>query len=639
MVRLLSPVFLVLAVAGSTPCACAAGEKLDAVRSERLVNLCKVWGTVRYLHPYLAYKDIDWDAALLEALTGVEAAKDEPDYRAAVQGMLDRLGDPKTRVVRKALLPQANPAGGKDDKGRPLFSWVEKDVLAIHLDPPPSLGLLVDPGTREKLLAALGKASRVIIDVRGEDDFGFGAYVLSWLNPQLPSREVRAPAERYLVHSGYRPQSGLSSGGYFSAFQTALPELFKPSPGANGKRVVFLVAERTDLPPIALALQEAGDAFLVAQGKMPAAIGGGHRSVALTDGFEVRVRTSELLGASGPVQLHADAEVAADADRGPEGPAFKRALALLRDAPKATKSTPAPNGAPAPVGAWRPDKRYESMTYPDRTHRLLALFRFWNVIHYFYPYQHLLDQDWDTVLPRFLPQFAAAGDARDYALAVAEMAACIQDTHTRVTGSQELKRFFGEAMPPVGLRLVEGRPVITHIFDSAAVKDSGVEIGDVVLAIDGEPAAKRMARLGKYVAGSNPDAHARYVLYRLLLGPEDAPLKLTVQGRDDKARDVTLPRKAKYIALLAALRTGEVFKMLEDNIGYCDLERLTVDQVAAMLERFKDTRGIVFDLRGYPKGTAWSLAPRPRRRAKAALRSSSRCRPARSGNTWARPSR
>ncbi len=457
MKRLLGSVLLVLAA----PCACDAGEKLDAVRSERLVNLCKVWGTVRYLHPYLAYKDIDWDAALLDALPRVEAAKDEPAYRAALQGMLDRLGDPKTRVARKVPPPQRNTAGGKDDKERPLFSWVENDVLAIHLDPPPSVRQLLDPSTRETLLAALGKTSRVIVDLRGDDEFGFGTYVLSWLNPQLPLREVRAPAERYLVHSGYRPPSGTISGFYFSALQTELPELFNPGPAAKGKRVAFLVAESTNLPPIALALQEVGDAFLVAQGKVPAALGSVSRSVALTDGFEVRVRTSELLGTSGPVQVQADAEVAADADRGPAGPAFKQALALLRDPPKTPNSAPAPNGAAAPLGAWRPDKRYETMTYPDRAHRLLALFRFWNVIHYFYPYQNLLDQDWDTVLPRFVPQFAAAGDGRDYALAVAEMAACIQDTHTRVTGSQELKRYFGEATPPVALRLIEGRPAIT----------------------------------------------------------------------------------------------------------------------------------------------------------------------------------
>ena len=50
--------------------------------------------------------------------------------------------------------------------------------------------------------------------------------------------------------------------------------------------------------------------------------------------------------------------------------------------------------------------------------------------------------------------------------------------------------------------------------------------------------------------------------------------------------------------------------MLEDNIGYCDLERLTVDDVAPMLERFKDTRAIVFDLRGYPQGTFLRLVPR-----------------------------
>jgi hypothetical protein len=63
------------------------------------------------------------------------------------------------------------------------------------------------------------------------------------------------------------------------------------------------------------------------------------------------------------------------------------------------------------------------MACPERAYRLLALFRFWNVIHYFYPYKDLLDQDWDTVLPRFVPQFAAARDALEYGQAVAEMAA------------------------------------------------------------------------------------------------------------------------------------------------------------------------------------------------------------------------
>jgi C-terminal processing protease CtpA/Prc len=608
---LLCSALLVLSAPFSAPSARAADVMPDAKRTERLVSLCKVWGTVRYLHPYLAYKDIDWDAALIAALPKVEDAKDESEFRAALQAMLDRLGDSGTRVARKAPQPQMEQreSGGKEAEDRPLFSWVEDDVLAIHLDRPPSISKLMDPKTRETLLAALKKASGVILDLRGEDELGFGEFVLSWVYPLLPAREARTPAERYLVHSGYRPQTGMSSGGYFSAFQSTLPRVFPAAPGGQGKRAVFLVVEQTELPPIALALQEAGEAFLVAQGKAAIALGSGRRAVPLTEGFEVQIRTTELVGPGGLVQVRPDAEVPAEADRGPKGPAFQKALAFLRDSRKTMKPAKAPERVEPSTGAWQPDKQYEMMAYPKREYRLLALFRFWNVIHYFYPYKDLLDQDWDTVLPRFLPRFTAARDAQEYGLAVAEMAACIQDTHTSVAGSKELSRYFGEAAPPVALRLIEGKPAVTDLLDAEAVKGSGVAIGDLVLAVDGEPVDKRMARYGKYLAGSNPGAHARSVLRRLLNGPDGSTLQLTVRGRDDQAREISLPRKAAYAALRPT-PSGEVFKILEDNIGYCNLERLTVGEVDAMLERLKETRAIVFDLRCYPQGTAWALAPR-----------------------------
>jgi C-terminal processing protease CtpA/Prc len=605
MKKVLCPALLVLAIPLAAICARAGDQKPDARQVERLVSLCKVWGTVRYLHPYLAYKDIDWDAALVETLLKVEAAKDENEFRSAVQAMLDRLGDPATRVARKVSKQQED--SGKEKAGRPLFSWIEKDILAIHLDPLPSLSKVIDPKTNETLRAALEKASGVIVDLRAEDEYGFGAYVFR-LYPILQAREVRAPVERYLVHSGYVTQTGMSSGGYYSAFQTKLPELVKAATGGKGNRTVLLVAERTELPPIIFALQEAGEAFLVTQGKAPTKLAGPKRAVLLPGDVYALIRTSELIGPSEQFQIQPDAEVPADANKGPNGPAFQKALALLRDPPKSPRPAKAPKSGPLPPGAWRPDKTYETMAYPSREYRLLALFRFWNVIHFFYPYKTLLDQDWDAVLLQFLPKFHAAGDAREYALAIAEMAACIQDTHTSVTGSKELTRFFGEAAPPLALRLIEGKPTVTDFLDAEATKGSGAAIGDVVVAVDGEPVEKRMARYTKYTAGSSPSSQARNVLYRLLRGPEGSTLKLTVRGGDDKTREIELPRKTSYVR--QPERSGEVFKLLEDDIGYCDLERLTVGEVDTMLERFQKTRAIVFDLRGYPRGTAWSLAPR-----------------------------
>ena len=51
------------------------------------------------------------------------------------------------------------------------------------------------------------------------------------------------------------------------------------------------------------------------------------------------------------------------------------------------------------------EKPYNNMQYPDAGYRLLCLYRYWNMIKYFYPYRHLIGEDWNKVLSGFIPQF------------------------------------------------------------------------------------------------------------------------------------------------------------------------------------------------------------------------------------------
>ena len=37
--------------------------------ADRLAAVGRLWGLIKYFHPYLAYKDIDWDGALVGAIT------------------------------------------------------------------------------------------------------------------------------------------------------------------------------------------------------------------------------------------------------------------------------------------------------------------------------------------------------------------------------------------------------------------------------------------------------------------------------------------------------------------------------------------------------------------------------------------
>jgi hypothetical protein len=44
---------------------------------------------------------------------------------------------------------------------------------------------------------------------------------------------------------------------------------------------------------------------------------------------------------------------------------------------------------------------YAALTFPDAGYQLLGLYRFWNIIEYWFPYRDQLDQEWDRVLAEF----------------------------------------------------------------------------------------------------------------------------------------------------------------------------------------------------------------------------------------------
>ncbi len=50
-------------------------------QTERLAALGRLWGAVKFFHPFLAYKEIDWDAALVKAIPSVKAARTPSEYR------------------------------------------------------------------------------------------------------------------------------------------------------------------------------------------------------------------------------------------------------------------------------------------------------------------------------------------------------------------------------------------------------------------------------------------------------------------------------------------------------------------------------------------------------------------------------
>ncbi|HSW51058.1 MAG TPA: S41 family peptidase, partial [Bryobacteraceae bacterium] len=484
-----------------------------------------------------------------------------------VQSMLDELGDPATRVVGPTPRPGVVPA-------------------AVNHD-----GVLVLPAASlRSAVPRVDAAEAVVFDLRRYEEQAGLLFIAAGLNSRLAFGPLKAPGHRSRIHSGLAsPWSG-GSVYYHSAFYVRDGAVIQGAPGVRQKPLVFLVDASSSLPPILPALQAAGRARIVAHGGASDASLVDKNVIDLLDGVRVQLRTSELVYEDGSTGLVPDLVVSGTADE-----ALEAALRVARD-PSSVPSAVRPK-LPA-YGVPRREEAYATSEYPAPGLRLLAAFRIWGAFEHFFAYRDLMDADWDQVLKDFLPRFEQAANAVEYALTLAEMAAFARDSHVTLTGSRAFDRFLGTAPPPVVTRMVEGQPVITW-----AAPDTGLSPGDVVTRVDGEEAAARIARLSRYIAASTPQSLARRVMQLWLNGEPGSEARIEVRGKQVRLkRSLDSARRRE--------RTGEIVQLLDAGAGYVDLDGLLPEQVDGMFEKLKSTRAIIFDMRGYPNGTSWLIAPR-----------------------------
>jgi C-terminal processing protease CtpA/Prc len=386
--------------------------------TDRLVSTGRLWVTVKYFHPYLAYRDLDWDQALVDALPKIRAANTNEEYQAAVRSMMRGLEDG---------------------------------------------------------VSAAGSSG-----------------------------------QRVWIHHGLPPETDEAASPFYSAF------LYKPG--------------------------NAPDEVSVPMG-----------------GFSVNVRLSE---------------------------------------PAAGAGIPAPRSP-----------RVYGDAYPSTELRILAAYKIWGVFHYFFAYRDLMDEDWDALLPQFLPRLIAAKDAPEYNLAIAEWLTHTADSQAVMEG-ETISQYFGEA--PVGLRLrvIEKQAVITDVLDPEAVQ-AGVKTGDVVKTVDGETLVDRFKRLAQFVSASTLQRLRADVTKRVLNGPEGSSALLTLEDHAGNRKELTLKRSMRFADLVGAEEPGEAVKLLRGGVGYADLRRLKRNEVDAMFEKFRSAPASVFDMRGVPADDSIAaIAPR-----------------------------
>ena len=249
------------------------------------------------------------------------------------------------------------------------------------------------------------------------------------------------------------------------------------------------------------------------------------------------------------------------------------------------------------------EETYAASATPDAGLRLLALYRYWNMVDYYFPYRYAIGEDWQRVLPEFIPKFVAARTAEQYQLTALALVARIHDTHANVFSGKALTAYKGTLYAPLWLRFVEGQAVVAGYYDAALGAATTLKPGDVIVQVDGKPVAELVKARQPITPASNEPTQLRNTANDLLRGA--TPQVALVVRRGGREFPVTVERVLPS-KLNLAMNYGTpdpkapAWKMLPGNIGYLALGTIKNAELPAIMEQAKGTKGLVIDIRNYP---------------------------------------
>lgn len=244
---------------------------------------------------------------------------------------------------------------------------------------------------------------------------------------------------------------------------------------------------------------------------------------------------------------------------------------------------------------------YLKMSYSDVGYRILALYRYWAMINYFFPYKDVIGQDWNNVLKKSLPEFVDVKNELDYSKAVLKLIASVNDTHANLwSGSKALNEFKGKYGAPLQAKFIEQKLIITALHTDTIDVKGKLKVGDIITSIQNKDVAELIKEYLPLTAASNYDTQLRDLPKNYLLRSNENSLKIKVE-RDGKSFEYDLPMgKLMQVYKDPDFEKAEAFRLINENIGYVFPGKYKNAKLREIIKLFANTKGIIIDMRCYP---------------------------------------
>lgn len=247
------------------------------------------------------------------------------------------------------------------------------------------------------------------------------------------------------------------------------------------------------------------------------------------------------------------------------------------------------------------ERAYKKISYPDAGMQLLSLYRYWNIINYYFPYKYLISENWEEILGSSISPFVSAKNETEYKLAVLSLIAKVHDTHANIWSYDDaLNGYWGTNKSVIDIKFIEGKAVVTDAYDEISGKETRLKNGDIITSVDKKSIAKIIKEQLKYRPASNYPTQLRDIANNLLR--TNAPTIKVGYKRDNINRQTELKAYTSQEVYLSIKnkKRDTCFKMINDSTSYIYAGTIKNKYIRSLIPQILKSKRLVIDLRSYP---------------------------------------
>lgn len=253
-------------------------------------------------------------------------------------------------------------------------------------------------------------------------------------------------------------------------------------------------------------------------------------------------------------------------------------------------------GSKSFVQPFEADNQYcQGEDFPDENKRILAVYRYWNLIQYVYPLKLKIDLPWDTALAYYLPLVVNVKSAEQYNINFKKFTKSIQDARARYT-SPVYEPYMGSRYLPIRVGYIEHKTLITQKINSIP----SVSIGDEIIMMNGIYMEDYRNIYRELAEGTNQDAIERRV-NEMIVRDSKSTVVVLIKTKTGDSIAVTLPCQASYWDSLeyATMNRRPWQDTMVESCKFSIIypKNISIDMMDSMLGNISGSDAAIIDLR------------------------------------------